>query len=63
MGQTSNERPRSFAKMREEEKIAEQAHLGPGAIDGHLKPFASGMNKVGFGDKYQTKYDNNPAPG
>jgi len=49
--------------MREEERIAETANIGPGTFDGHIKPFGSNMNKIGMGSKYEYKYDNNPGPG
>jgi len=52
----------SFRELREHQRIAENAHMGPGATE-HLKPFGSGMNKVNFGSKYVFKADSNPAPG
>ena len=53
----------SFAEIREKERVAETANLGPGAFDGHLKPIGHGMPKVDFGRKYNWKPDNNPAVG
>lgn len=49
--------------MREQERVAEASNIGPGAFDGHIKKFASDMNKVGMGTKYNTKYDTNPGVG
>jgi len=53
----------SFKEMKEKERIAEQASIGPGSFDGHLKPFGSGMSKVDFGKKYEWKPDSNPPLG
>ena len=39
--------------MREKQRIAESAHLGPGATSDHLKPFGADVNhKMHFGGKY-----------
>ena len=34
-----------------------------GVYSGHIKKFGATTKKIGFGSKYKTKYNNNPAPG
>ena len=54
----------TFKQMREMERIAEASNIGPGAFDGHIKPFGSDVKtKVTFGSKYEFKANANPAPG
>ena len=37
----ASKRPLTYPEMREKERIAESANMGPGAHDGHLVPFGS----------------------
>ena len=53
----------TFKEYREKQRIAETSGLGPGCIDGHLKPFGGGMKRVDFGSKYVFKPDSNPGVG
>lgn len=54
----------SVKELREQQRIAETSHLGPGHVDGHLKPFGSEVrNSVSFGSKYKFKPDENPVVG
>ena len=49
--------------MRQLQKIAEQANVGPGSTE-YLKPMgAENPRRVPFGNKYKFKADSNPAPG
>lgn len=49
--------------MREQERIAEAAKVGPGTTD-YSKPFGSDVTmKVDFGRKYDFKPNKNPPPG
>jgi len=52
--------------MREQERVAEAADIGPGAFDGYhmTHGFGSHLTKgTGFGSKYETKRNPNPGPG
>lgn len=53
----------SFAQMREAERVAEAATIGPGSFDGNNHQFGWGMNKVGMGSKYKDTKNTNPGPG
>ena len=56
----------SFAAMREQERVAEAANIGPGSFDGYAQSHAFGQHMAkgtGFGSKYETKYNANPGPG
>lgn len=58
-----SERMLTFREMREKQRLAESARVGPGSID-YTKPFGSDVTmKVFFGSKYGFKPDLNPAPG
>jgi len=49
--------------MREAERVAEAAKVGPGTTE-YAKPFGSDVTmKVDMGRKYETKYNKNPPPG
>ena len=53
-------------EIREQQRIMEASHLGPGYVDGHIKPFGSnagGTIKLDKSAKYQFKPDSNPAAG
>jgi len=55
--------PMTYKELREKQKIAETANLGPGG-DSVLKPFGSDLKtKINFGSKYEFKPDNNPGFG
>jgi len=47
----------TFREMREQQRIAETANLGPGCIDGHLRAFGEGMHEIDFGSKYVFRPD------
>lgn len=57
----------SFAEMREHERVAEAANIGPGAFDGYTQThgFGTGLTVMqhGMGSKYKTVYNKNPGPG
>ena len=57
----------SFAEMREQERVAEAANIGPGTFDGYTQAHGIGTElqnmKHGMGSKYVTKYNKNPGPG
>lgn len=52
----------SLKEYREQMRIAEMAHQGPGAHDAH-KPFAAELNHMTIGGKYKHKYDATGGPG
>ena len=54
----------SLKEFREQQRIAEAAHIAPGQYDGHLKEFGYSPNKkMTLGGKYKWKADENPAAG
>jgi hypothetical protein len=60
----TSKRPLTYPEMRERERIAESANMGPGAHDGHLIPFGSDVHhKISMGSKYEFKPDKNPGAG
>jgi len=52
----------TFREIREAQKIAETANLGPGATE-VMKPFGSDMPNVDFGRKYEFKPKEGPGAG
>ena len=52
-----SKRTMTFREMREQQRIADKANLGPGCIDGHLKAFGEGMRGIDFGSKYVFRPD------